>query len=220
VGHFLGTTLTLTGTRGLYFMATHARRSAASRIGRALVVLVLGILGAGGCAVQAFAQDPAPRALDVPYDPTPHNVVAQILQLAQVREGDVIYDLGCGDGRIVIAAARERGARGVCIDMDPQRIRESRANAVAAGVLERVRFREQDLFETEIREATVVMLFLWREVNLKLRPKLWRELRPGTRVISYVHDMGDWMPQQAMTVQGSYGERQLYLWTIGSAQGR
>lgn len=208
------------GRGGISFHGDVGDCSAAGRIGRVLVVLVLGILGAGGGAGQAFAQAPAPRALDVPYDPTPHNVVAQVLQLAQVREGDVVYDLGCGDGRIVIAAARERGARGVCVDIDPQRIRESRANAVAAGVMERVRFFEQDLFETEIREATVVMLFLWREVNLKLRPKLWRELRPGTRVISYVHDMGDWMPQQAITVQGSYGERQLYLWTIGSAQGR
>ncbi|MDO8596446.1 MAG: methyltransferase domain-containing protein [Sulfuricaulis sp.] len=199
-------------------------RHSVGRIGRwlflVLGVLALGILAAGGDAGRAFAQAVASRAPDVPYDPTPHNVVAQMLRLAQVREGDVVYDLGCGDGRIVIAAVREHHARGVCVDIDPQRIRESRVNAVAAGVMERIRFIEQDLFATEIREATVVMLFLWPDVNLKLRPKLWRELRPGTRVISYVHNMGDWTPQQTMTVQGSYGERRLYLWTIGSPQGR
>lgn len=193
---------------------------AVGRIGRWLFLvlgaLALGVLAPGGDAGRAFAQAAASRAPDVPYEPTPDNVVAQMLRLAQVREGDVVYDLGCGDGRIVIAAAREHQARGVCVDIDPQRIRESRGNAVAAGVMERIRFIEQDLFATEIREATVVMLFLWPDVNLKLRPKLWRELRPGTRVISYVHNMGDWTPQQTMTVQGRYGERRLYLWTIGS----
>ena len=185
-----------------------------------LVALALCALAAGGDAGRAFAQAAAPRVPDVPYDPTPHNVVAQMLQLAQVRNGDVVYDLGCGDGRIVIAAVKEKGARGVCVDIDPQRIREARANAAAAGVLDRIRFLDQDLFATDIGEATVVVLFLWSEVNLKLRPKLWRELRRGTRVISYVHDMGDWEPQQTMTVQGRYGERQLYLWTIASPQGK
>ena len=173
-----------------------------------------------GVTVCATAQAGPPREPDVPYEPTPHGVVAQMLKLAQVREGDVVYDLGCGDGRIVIAAAREQRARGVCVDIDPQRIRESRANAVAAGVAERIRFREQDLFATEIGDATVVMLFLWPEVNLRLRPKLWRELRPGTRVVSYVHHMDDWTPQQTITVQWRWGPRTLYLWTIGAAPGR
>ena len=182
--------------------------------------MLLGIFIAASSAGWAIAQGAALRVPDVPYEPTPHNVVAQMLRLAQVREGDVVYDLGCGDGRIVIAAVRERGTRGVCVDIDPQRIRESRANAAAAAVAERIRFLEQDLFTTEIREATVVMLFLWPEVNLKLRPKLWRELRPGTRVVSYVHDMGDWKPQRTMTVQGRYGPRPLYLWTIGLAPDR
>jgi precorrin-6B methylase 2 len=190
-------------------------------IGRGtLVALALCAFAADGEAGRAFAQAAAPRAPDVPYEPTPRNVVAQMLQLGAVRNGDVVYDLGCGDGRIVIAAAKERGARGVCVDIDPQRIREARANAAAAGVLERIRFLDQDLFETDIGEATLVVLFLWPEVNLKLRPKLWRELRRGTRVISYVHDMGDWEPQQSMKVQGRYGERKLYLWTITSPQGK
>jgi len=201
-----------------------ANRFAGGRIRRRLVLLLgavaLGMLAAGGDAGRAFAQAAASRAPDVPYEPTPHKVVAQMLRLAQVREGDVVYDLGCGDGRIVIAAVKEYGARGVCVDIDPQRIRESRVNATAAGVMERIRFLEQDLFATEIREATVVMLFLWPEVNLKLRPKLWQELRPGTRVISYIHDMGDWTPQQTITVQGRAGERRIYLWTIGSPQVR
>lgn len=182
------------------------------------MLALLGMLIAG--TEWANAEATSSRAPDVPYDPTPHNVVAQMLRLAQVREGDVVFDLGCGDGRIVIAAVRERGARGVCVDIDPQRILESRANASAAGVAERIRFLEQDLFATEIREATVVMLFLWPDVNLKLRPRLWRELRPGTRVVSYVHDMGDWRPQRTLTVQGRYGPRELYLWTIGSAPGK
>ena len=108
----------------------------------------------------------------------------------------------------------------MCVDIDPERIREARANAAAAGVLDRIRFLEQDLFATDIGEATVVVLFLWPEVNLKLRPKLWQELRRGTRVLSYVHDMGDWAPQQSMTVQGRLGKRQLYLWTIASPQGK
>ena len=202
-------------------MTPFAHRLALGRIGRRmLVALALCALAAGGDAGRAFAQAAAPRVADVPYDPTPHNVVAQMLHLAQVRSGDVVYDLGCGDGRIVIAAVKEKGARGVCVDIDPQRIREARANAAAAGVLERIRFLDQDLFVTDIGEATVVALFLWPEVNLRLRPKLWRELRRGTRVVSYVHHMGDWEPQQTMTVQGRLGERQLYLWTIASPQGK
>jgi SAM-dependent methyltransferase len=181
-----------------------------------LLGMLIAVAGAG-CTIA----EPAPyRTPDVPYEPTPQNVVAQMLRLAQVSEGDVVYDLGCGDGRIVIAAVKEHRARGVCVDIDPERIRESRANASAAGVAERIRFREQDLFTTEIGDATVVMLFLWPEVNLKLRPRLWRELRPGTRVVSYVHDMGDWKPQQTITVQGRWGLRPLYLWKIGSAPAR
>ena len=200
-------------------MTSFAHRFALGRVGRGLLVaLALCALAAGGDAGRAYAQAAAPRAPDVPYDPTPHNVVAQMLHLAQVRSGDVVYDLGCGDGRIVIAAVKEKGAPGVCVDIDPERIREARANAAAAGVLDRIRFLEQDLFAPGIGEAAVVVLFLWPEVNLNLRPKLWRELRRGTRVVSYVHHMGDWEPQQTMAVQGRYGERRLYLWTIASPQ--
>jgi len=141
-------------------------------------------------------------------------VVEQMIRLAGVRPGDVVYDLGCGDGRVVIAAVKA-GARGVCVDIDPVRIRESRANAAIAGVESRIRFVEDDLFTVPIADANVIMLFLWPELNLKLRPRLWRELRPGTRVVSYVHDMGDWAPRETLRVQGRFGERDLYLWTIG-----
>ena len=150
----------------------------------------------------------------MPYEPTPQHVVEVMLELAKVGPNDVVYDLGCGDGRIVIAAVKTFGARGVCVDIDPERIRESRANAEQAGVAQRIRFLNQDLFETDIRDATVVTLFLYPDVNLKLRPKLWRDLAPGTRVVSYVHDMRDWKPQETRTMQAVRGSRKVYLWII------
>jgi precorrin-6B methylase 2 len=171
-------------------------------------------VAAGGCERPAAPGQLATRAPDVPYEPTPHHVVAEMLKLAQVGANDVVYDLGCGDGRIVIAAVKEFGARGVCVDIDPQRIRESRANAENAGVVERTLFLNQDLFDTDIRDATVVTLFLSPSVNLKLRPKLWRELKAGTRVVSYMHSMGEWTPQQALTVESGSGPRKLFLWIV------
>ena len=185
---------------------------------RRLLVAGVTLLAVAGCGT-ALAQTTPARAPDIYYEPTPANVVAEILTLAGVREGDVVYDLGCGDGRIVIAAAKA-GARGVCIDIDPVRILESRANAAAVGVLEKVRFLEQDLFTADFADATVVFLFLWPDLNLKLRPTLWRQLRPGTRVVSYVHNMGDWPPRETVKVQGRYGQRDLYLWTIGQGPQR
>lgn len=181
----------------------------------ALFICAVAIAAAsGGCEQRILAGQPLVRAPDVPYEPTPHDVVSEMLRLAQVGANDVVYDLGCGDGRIVIAAVKQLGARGVCVDIDPQRIRESRANAEHAGVAQRILFLNQDLFDTDIREATVVTLFLWPSVNLKLRPKLWKDLRPGTRVVSYVHSMGDWLPQEARTVESGRGSRTVYLWTI------
>jgi precorrin-6B methylase 2 len=182
---------------------------------RALAILIsaFAIAIAGGEPSPVAAQAPS-RAPDVVYDPTPHPIVAEMLKLARIGPKDIVYDLGCGDGRIVIAAARQFGARAVCVDIDPQRIRESRANARRAGVAERIVFLTQDLFETEIGEATVVTLFLWPEVNLKLRPKLWRELKPGTRVVSYIHSMGDWRPQQTINVESARGPRKVFLWII------
>jgi SAM-dependent methyltransferase len=175
------------------------------------------VAGTAGCEQHIGTGQPVLRAPDVRFEPTPHHVVTEMLRLAQVDANDVVYDLGCGDGRIVIAAVQQFGARGVCVDIDPQRVRESRANATSAGVAQRIRFVNQDLFDTDISDATVVTLFLWPTVKTKLRPKLWRDLKPGTRVVSYVHDMGDWMPNQAVAVDSGYGRRNVYLWIIGLA---
>ena len=152
----------------------------------------------------------ARREPDVRYDPTPQPVVREMLRLAGVGPTDRVYDLGSGDGRIPIIAAREFGARGVGIDIDPRRIREAEANARAAGVTDRVRFRNEDLFEADFRDATVVTLFLSADVNSRLRPRLMRELAPGTRVVSYWHDMGDWRPRRTVRVRGA----NIYLWHI------
>ncbi len=180
---------------------------------RLLCTLVLCLLGALTTGPREALAQSAARTPDVYYDPTPEVVVDQAVSLAGVRAGDLFYDLGCGDGRTVIAAVKA-GARGVCVDIDPVRIRESRANAVAAGVASRIRFVEGDLFTVPIADATVVFVFLWPDLNLKLRPRLWSELKPGTRVVSYVHNMGDWAPRETLKVQGRYGQRELYLWTI------
>jgi SAM-dependent methyltransferase len=166
-------------------------------------------------AVEAQAPAPAPaRAPDVPYEPTPPEVVNVMLALAELGPNDVVYDLGCGDGRIVIEAVKRSGARGVCVDIDPARIAESRKNAAAAGVAGRITFRTEDLFATRISDATVVMLFLWPEINLRLRPRLLQELRPGTRVVSHWHDMGDWKPDRTLTPTGNGRPRPVYRWTI------
>jgi SAM-dependent methyltransferase len=160
-------------------------------------------------AAHPLARQAPLRPPDVPFEPSPQRVVDQMLKLAGVRKGDVVYDLGCGDGRIVIAAAK-LGARGVGIDIDPQRIKESQENAVAAGVADRVSFRNEDLFEAKISDATVVALFLWPEVNLKLRAKLLSDLKPGTRVVSYYWSMGDWTPERVIPAE----RRSIYLWTV------
>lgn len=151
------------------------------------------------------------RAPDVIYVPTPQDVVDAMLKLAAVTPGDVVFDLGCGDGRFVVSAAK-LGARGVGVDIDPQRVKEATENARRAGVASRVRILNADLFQTDIHEATVVMLFLLPDLNLKLRPKLWKELKPGTRVLSHLFDMGDWKPDRTITTS----DGPVYLWTIPS----
>jgi SAM-dependent methyltransferase len=181
--------------------------------------ILVAIVAASCLAGVAFAPTPAPasrqgRAPDVRYEPTPPDVVRAMLGLAGVNARDVVYDLGCGDGRIVITAARERGARGVCVDVDPRRIAESRENARRAGVADRIRFLNEDLFATAIGDATVVMLFLSPELNLRVRPKLLRELRPGARIVSHWHDMGDWTPQRTVRVRSGGRKRPLHLWTV------
>jgi ribosomal protein L11 methylase PrmA len=137
-----------------------------------------------------------------------------MLQMGQVKAGDVLYDLGCGDGRIVIAAAKRFGTRGVGIDIDPARIAEARENARKAGVSDRVKFIQGDLFEADIKDATVVTLYLLPDVNLRLRPKLLSELRPGTRIVSHNYDMGDWAPEQSAKVTVDGVEHVVYSWTV------
>jgi ribosomal protein L11 methylase PrmA len=139
-----------------------------------------------------------------------------MLQLAQVGPRDVLYDLGSGDGRIPITAARMYGARAVGIDIDPRRIAEAQANAKAAGVTHLVSFRNEDLFRADFRDASVVTLYLLPEVNLKLRPRLLKELKPGTRIVSHAHSMGDWRPERTVKVGGNT----IYLWTIPARPGR
>jgi SAM-dependent methyltransferase len=166
----------------------------------------------------APAQEQAKRTPDVPYVPTPDAVVQSMLKLANIQKSDLVYDLGCGDGRIVIAAAKLYGAHGVGVDINPQRIEEARANAKQAGVENLVQFVEADLFEVDIRKASVVTLYLLPTINLKLRPKLMRDLKPGTRVVSHAFDMDDWKPEKQDEVDG----RHVYFWTIPekTAQGK
>lgn len=154
-----------------------------------------------------LAQDRKP---DVPYVPTPDEVVEAMLAAARLGEGDVLYDLGCGDGRVVIAAAKKPGVRALGVDISPERIREAKAAAERAGVAERASFREEDFFKTDLREATVVTLYLLPEVNLRLRPKLLKELRPGARIVSHAFDLGDWAPDRTIEVNG----RTIYVWTV------
>jgi SAM-dependent methyltransferase len=181
------------------------------------ILLAFAVLALAGCVPAApdgsiaTATAAAPfREPDVRYVPSPHKVVRAMLRLAKVRPGDLVYDLGSGDGRIPIAAARDFGARGVGIDIDPIRIAEAEANARKAGVADRVVFRNEDLFEADFREADVVTLFLQRDLNLRLRPRLLAELAPGTRIVSYWHDMGDWKPERRVQA----GDAWLYLWTV------
>jgi SAM-dependent methyltransferase len=156
------------------------------------------------------------RAPDVPYLPTTDQAVQEMLKLAGVNGTDMVYDLGCGDGRIVIAAAKDFGARGVGIDINPDRIREAQENARKAGVEKLVRFEENDLFKADIHDATVVTLFLLNSVDLQLRPKLLADLKPGTRIVSNTFRMGDWVPDRHVEVQTTekYFSKDLYLWIV------
>ncbi len=167
------------------------------------VVLLLWVLS-------AWPQETQTRRPDVPYVPTPPAVVEAMLKLAKVTSSDVVYDLGCGDGRIPIAAAQQYGARGVGIDIDPVRISEANENAKTAGVTDKVKFLNEDLFTTDFSEATVVTLYLLPSVNEKLIPKL-KALKPGTRIVSHAFDMGStWPPEERQEVAG----KTIYFWTI------
>lgn len=180
---------------------------------KAVLLLVIALAACSPAGPNAVGESRAANALrepDVRYEPSPMPVVHAMLRLAETGPRDLVYDLGSGDGRIPITAARDYGARGVGVDIDPRRIAEANANAREAGVTDRVSFRNEDLFEANFSDATVVTLFLYRDVNLKLRPRLLAELRPGTRVVSYWHDMGDWEPERTTRMERA----DIYLWTI------
>jgi SAM-dependent methyltransferase len=178
-----------------------------------LAVLLADTL-AGGCAGPSAPTGPPPPRLDVIYVPTDMEVVIAMLEAAKVGPGDVVYDLGCGDGRIVITAARRFGARGVGVDLDPERIAEARLNAIQAGVSDRVTFLVQDLFATDVSPATVVALYLSPDINVRLRPKLQLELRPGSRIVSHQFDMDDWAPQRTIEMEVASSRRRVFLWEV------
>ena len=162
---------------------------------------------AAAASAQPAARTQAP---DVIYVPTPYEVVDEMLKLAGVKKGDVLYDLGSGDGRIPVTAAKKFGIRAVGIDIDPQRIEEAKENAKKNGVTGLVQFRQEDLFRANLREATVVTLYLLPDLNVKLRPKLLAELKPGSRIISHQFDMGTWKPEKRIELSG----RTIYPWTV------
>ncbi len=179
-------------------------------------LLLLGVLHLFSMSGPAAAADRGGKPLlDVPYVPTDPEVVQAMLKLAEVKSGDRLYDLGCGDGRIVIEAAKTHGARGTGIDLDPERIAEAKENAKQAGVQDKVNFLQADLLKTDFSDADVVSLYLLPSVNLELRPQLWKQLRPGTRIVSHDFDMGpDWPPEKTVEVAGST----IYRWTITDRQ--
>jgi SAM-dependent methyltransferase len=183
-----------------------------------VLVFALVLALAGGCAwsgpiAHAPEREPAPPRLDVIWVPSESTVITAMLDAANVGPGDVVYDLGCGDGAIVITAASRYGARGVGVDIDPQRIREANANAARAGVTDRVTFLTQDLFVTDVSPATVVALYLSPAINLRLRPVLQRDLRPGSRIVSHDFDMGDWRPERTVEVLVERYHR-VFLWRV------
>ena len=157
----------------------------------------------------------APQDRDVHFTPTRHFVAEAMLQLADVRRDDVVYDLGSGDGRIVITAAKKYGVKAVGFEIDPELIKKSRENIRKEGVEHLAEIREQDILTVDLSPANVVTMYLLPSVNLKLRPKVWSELKPGSRVVSHAFDMGDWKADRTESVKDSSGyERTVYLWII------
>jgi SAM-dependent methyltransferase len=185
-------------------------RTPMSMLSRRLFLTVLSA-GTGFLLVPSLAM---PQASLAPYVPTPQDVVERMLELAHVGKDDVVYDLGSGDGRLVITAAKKYGAKGVGVDIDPERISEARANAEKAGVQSLVEFRQQDALTVDVSPATVVTLYLLSSSNMKLRPILTKQLKPGARIVSHQFSMGDWQPAKNETFTDSNGAtRTLYLWT-------
>jgi SAM-dependent methyltransferase len=167
-------------------------------------------------AWSAIGPDKPARKPDVPFEASSNEAIQAMITLGDPGPKDVVFDLGCGDGRVVIQAVKQTGASGVCVDIDPQLVRLARENARRAGVEERIRFRTDDLFATDIHDATVVMLFLWPEINLKLLPKLQRELPSGARIVSNMHDMGSVAPDAKIALRPSPTGKihDVYLWRV------
>jgi protein-L-isoaspartate O-methyltransferase len=188
---FLLATITALGTRGLFAQSTPS------------------VVPQG---TQTQETEKPKREPDVIYVPTPQKVVDGMLKLAEVHKGDVVYDLGCGDGRIPVTAAKTYGVRAVGIDINPERIKEAKDNVAQAGVGNLVTIKQDDLFTTDISEASVVTLYLLTTLNVKLRPKLLKDLKPGTRIVSHYFNMGDWKPDKQIEIDG----RPVYMWTVST----
>jgi SAM-dependent methyltransferase len=203
-------------------MASPVRRSLAI-VSSLLLLLAVLPLGAFAQTPDTIVQSvPPPESVtsdeeekDVPYVPTVKSVVRQMLETANVTEDDVVYDLGSGDGRIPIMAAKEFGARGVGIEIDSALVAKARQKAKAAGVADQVEFRQMDFFNVDLNDATVVTLYLWPEINIKLRPKLLEDLDPGDRIVSHDFRMGEWQPERRVDAgKGNTGRETVYLWTV------
>jgi predicted O-methyltransferase YrrM len=177
-----------------------------------LIVALMFLVAVAGAQSPTTTTEKKP--LDVPYVPTHESLVDEMLSMARVGAKDVLYDLGSGDGRIVITAARRFGTRGIGYDLDPERVSEARENAKRAGVTDRVRFEQQDIFTAKIADATVVTMYLLPDVNMRLRPKLLSELKPGTRIVSHNYDLGDWQPVQRKEMDVSGVNHTLFLWIV------
>jgi precorrin-6B methylase 2 len=189
-------------------------------------VLMAGLLsfgvGVGGLVLRSLpaAAQPAQKFEDegkkiVPYVPTPQEVVERMLELAQVKKGDVVYDLGSGDGRIVVTAAKKYGVRAIGFEIDPERIKESAENIKKAGVGHLVEIRQQDIRTVDLSPASVLTMYLLPEVNLMIRPNIWKQMKPGSRVVSHDFDMGDWKPLKTENIKdGSSWDHTLYLWHV------
>jgi len=186
------------------------------------LVVALSVVGwaapLGFCGQTEPCEETKPLELDVPYVPTQEDAVTAMLKLAKVTSADYVFDLGCGDGRIVVTAAKDFKARGFGVDLDPERIKESNENAAKAGVTERVKFKLEDIFVTDVREASVVALFLLESVNLRLRPRLLSQLKPGARVVSNTFTMGEWKADQVLRHEKAYG-KVIYLWIVPAPVG-
>ena len=183
----------------------------------AAVAAVVGLMVGAGPGLKAASSPTAQGQSLAPYVPTPQDVVERMLTLAHVGANDVVVDLGSGDGRLVVTAAKKFGAHGIGIDIDPARIAEGNANAAKAGVTHLVEFRQQDALEADLSKATVVTLYLLSSSNVKLRPRLLSQLKPGARIVSHQFGMGDWQPDKVDAFTDANGtSRTLYLWTVGA----